>query len=66
VAALLLVPSPAGGHAFPDHADPRVGSTVSEAPSEVRMWFDGEIEPVFSSIRVENADNLRVDKAMEE
>ena len=60
--ALLLAPSPAAAHAFPDHADPRVGSAVSPPPSEVRIWFDGEIEPVFSTIRVENGDKQRVDR----
>src|SRR2546427_13166945 len=60
--ALLLAPSPAWAHAFPDHSDPRVGHTVDAAPTQVRIWFDGEIEPVFSTIRVENACGQRVDK----
>ena len=58
----LLVPSTGGAHAFPDHSEPRVGSTLGTPPSEVRIWFDGEIEPVFSTIRVENADKQRVDR----
>jgi methionine-rich copper-binding protein CopC len=62
LAALLLAPSPAWAHAFPDHSDPRVGHTVDAAPTQVRIWFDGEIEPVFSTIRVENGDKQRVDK----
>jgi len=62
VVVLLLVPSAARAHAFPDHAEPRVGSTVSPPPAEVRIWFDGEIEPEFSTIRVENADKQRVDR----
>ena len=33
-----------------------------EAPRSVRIWFDGEIEPVFSTIRVEDGDKRRVDK----
>jgi copper resistance protein C len=60
--ALLLAPSPAWAHAFPDHSDPRVGHTVDAAPTQVRIWFDGEIEPLFSTIRVENARGQRVDK----
>ncbi len=52
----------AWAHAFPDHSEPRVGSTVEAPPPAVRIWFDGQIEPVFSSIRVENADKQRVDK----
>ena len=30
-------------------------------PAAVRIWFDGQIEPVFSTIRVENQDKQRVD-----
>ncbi len=62
LAALLSVPAGAWAHAFPDHSDPRVGSSLGAPPSEVRIWFDGDIEPVFSSIHVENADRRRVDR----
>ena len=58
----LTAASLAWGHAFPDHAEPRVGATVDPSPSEVRVWFDGEIEPVFSTIRVENEGRQRVDR----
>jgi methionine-rich copper-binding protein CopC len=50
------------GHAFPDHSDPRVGSTVSSSPSVVRIWFDGEIEPVFSTLMVHTMDGRMVSK----
>jgi methionine-rich copper-binding protein CopC len=39
-----------------------VGSTVSGSPSVVRIWFDGDIEPVFSKIAVMAADGKTVDK----
>jgi copper resistance protein C len=58
--ALLLVPAMALAHAFPDHSDPRVGHAV-DAPRAVRVWFDGEIEPVFSTIHVEDGNKRRVD-----
>ena len=58
---VLLTPAAAWPHAFPDHFDPRVGHTVEAPPTQVRIWFDGEIEPVFSSIRVENAEKQQVD-----
>jgi len=61
VLAVMLVPSLAWAHALPDRSDPRVGHTVETSPTRVRIWFDGEIEPVFSTIRVENADRQRVD-----
>ncbi len=52
----------AQGHAFPDHSEPRVGWTVPTPPSQVKIWFDGAIEPIFSTITVMNADKQRVDK----
>jgi methionine-rich copper-binding protein CopC len=62
VAALLFAPSWAAAHAFPDHSEPRVGHTVDASPPAVRIWFDGQIEPVFSKLRVEDANNRQVDK----
>ncbi|HTO12067.1 MAG TPA: copper resistance CopC family protein [Candidatus Binatia bacterium] len=59
----MVAPAPpAGAHAFPDHSDPRVGSTVDRPPAQVRIWFDGEIEPTFSTVRVESEDQRRVDQ----
>jgi len=58
--ALLSAPAAVWAHAFPDHSEPRVGHTV-DAPRSVRVWFDGEIEPVFSTIHVEDGDKRRVD-----
>ncbi len=53
--------SPALGHAFPDHSEPRVGSEAGPPP-EVKIWFDGPLEPVFSAIKVFNAAGQPVDK----
>jgi methionine-rich copper-binding protein CopC len=61
-AVVLLAPAWAGAHAFPDHSDPRVGHTVDASPPAVRIWFDGQIEPVFSKLRVEDSDRRQVDK----
>jgi methionine-rich copper-binding protein CopC len=49
------------GHAFPNHSDPRVGSTVSSSPSIIRIWFDGDIEPIFSTLTVQAAGGKTVD-----
>lgn len=57
-----LLPGVSMAHVFPDHSDPRVGSTVSTSPPEVRIWFDGDLEPAFSSITVHTADGKTVDK----
>ncbi len=62
VVLLYVFPGTAHGHAFPDHADPKVGATVSGSPERVRIWFDGDLEPAFSTIMVHNADGKMVDK----
>jgi hypothetical protein len=31
-------PCVAWSHAFPDHSEPKVGATLTAAPSRVRMW----------------------------
>ncbi len=50
------------GHAFPDHSDPKVGATVSGPPAMVRIWFDGALEPAFSTIIVKDGSGKKVDK----
>jgi hypothetical protein len=61
-AAILLLGSIAvGAHAFLDHADPRVGSTVGVAPREVTLWFTQDLEPAFSTATVTDASGQRVD-----
>lgn len=61
VVVLFLMPNAAQGHAYPDHADPRVGATINASPDHVRIWFDSELEPAFSTIMVHNAENTMVD-----
>jgi methionine-rich copper-binding protein CopC len=66
-AALLLLlswagASPAVAHAFLDHASPRVGSTVSQAPSELTLSFTQNLEPAFSSVDVLDEKGAKVDK----
>jgi copper resistance protein C len=52
----------AQAHAFPVRSDPRVGWTVAAPPSKVTIWFDGELEPAFSTITVYNSAKQQVDK----
>lgn len=59
---LNIWPQSAQSHAFPDHSDPKVGSTVTAAPTQVRIWFDSALEPPFSTLRVQNASGQQVDK----
>jgi len=49
-------------HAFLDHAAPAVGSTVRAPPARVRLWFTQQLEPAFSTVRVVDRSNKRVDR----
>jgi copper resistance protein C len=58
----LAIQSQAWAHAFLDHAKPKVGSTVTNAPTEIEIWFTQDLEPVFSSVEVQDAQGKQVDK----
>ena len=60
--ALLLGAGVAWSHAFFERAEPRVGSTVKSAPSQVRAWFTQELEPAFSTLEVVNEKGEHVDR----
>jgi hypothetical protein len=63
VAALLLTwQSSARAHAFLDHAEPKVGSVVSNSPVEIKIWFTQNLEPAFSALEVRDAQGRQVDK----
>lgn len=59
--AWLAAAAPAAAHAFLDHADPRVGSTVTQAPGSIRLWFTEALEPAFSRVHVLDASGKAVD-----
>jgi methionine-rich copper-binding protein CopC len=59
---LFALPDAVQAHAYPDHADPKVGSTIAAAPTQVRIWFDSDLEPFFSTIVVQDAGGRKVDK----
>jgi methionine-rich copper-binding protein CopC len=58
--ALLAAPAAVRAHAFLDHAEPAVGSTVPTAPSVVHIWFTQELEPAFSWIQVTDKSGASV------
>jgi len=65
LASILIVvtlPSQGRGHAFPVRSEPRVGWRIAASPTRVIIWFDGELEPAFSTITVYNSAKQRVDK----
>ena len=51
----------AWAHAFLDHAEPRVGSTVPTAPRELVLVYTQNLEPAFSSVEVSDDKGARVD-----
>ena len=61
-AVLFILPEAALSHTFPDHAEPKVGASLSVSPAVVRIWFDGALEPAFSTIVVQDAGGKKVDK----
>jgi hypothetical protein len=65
VAGTLFVAGATGAqaHAFLDHADPAVGSTLSAPPHQVRIWFTEALEPAFSTIAVTDASGRTVGQA---
>ena len=62
IIALLFTAASARAHAFLDHADPKVGSTVHESPSQVTVWMTENLEPAFSKLQVFNANGTEVDR----
>jgi methionine-rich copper-binding protein CopC len=63
VLAMLSAAMPAGAasaHAFLDHAVPAVGSMVSVAPAEIRLFFSEAVEPSFSGIELTTADGTAI------
>jgi methionine-rich copper-binding protein CopC len=61
--ALLCAGGGARAHAFLDRASPAVGSTVHTPPSEVRIQYTEELEPAYSTVRVEDASGTTVSTA---
>jgi len=58
---LALGADAARAHAFLDHANPLVGSTVRAAPREVTLSFTQNLEAGFSSVEVTDVHGARVD-----
>ena len=62
VIGLSLWCGEARAHARLDHAEPKVGSTVTASPTEVKIWFTDDVELTDTSIEVFDASGSRVDK----
>jgi len=59
---MVSLPVLSYGHAFPDHSEPRVGSTISPAPIIVRIWFTAALESAFTTLIVQDAAGKKVSK----
>jgi copper resistance protein C len=59
---LACIAPAARAHAFLDHANPAVGSSVPIAPPVLDLWFTQDLEPAFSSVTVTSAAGERVDR----
>ena len=57
----IMLGTAAEAHAFLDHAEPRVGSTVPTAPRALSLSFTQKLEPAFSSVEVSDGNGARVD-----
>lgn len=55
----LGIASTAFAHVFPKKQEPGAGATVA-APPQVRVTFDGPLEPAFSSLTVTDASGKQV------
>jgi methionine-rich copper-binding protein CopC len=60
LACALALPLPAQAHATPRHADPGAGASLAQAPAAVTIRFDAELEPLFSSLVVKDAQGVQV------
>jgi copper resistance protein C len=60
LAGLLFAPTAAWAHAFLDHSDPAVGSTVPASPAVIHLWFTQQLEPAFSSASVTDQSGASV------
>jgi len=61
VGTLAMRAGPARAHAFLDHAEPRVGSTVHSAPTGLSLAFTEPVEPAFSRVEVADAAGKRIE-----
>ncbi len=59
---LLAWRTHAQAHAFLDHADPKVGSTITQSPTELKLWFTQDLEPAFSKLEVQDGQGKAIDK----
>lgn len=58
--ACILWFGPAGAHARLERSTPAAGAALSQMPAAVTIFFDSELEPVFSKLIVNNEQGEKV------
>ncbi len=58
--ALIAWSGSALAHALLERTVPADGTTLSQAPQSVTLYFDAELEPVFSKLIVKNAEGVQI------
>jgi methionine-rich copper-binding protein CopC len=59
---LVLCRAEARAHAFLKRSEPGAGAILDSPPRQIRIWFDGPVEPLPLMIRVEDRDQRRTDR----
>lgn len=57
-AGILCMPADALAHAHLDRSSPAAGSTLTQAPAEVVLWFTEALEAKFSTVEVRDAKDV--------
>src|SRR2546430_17017781 len=58
----FIFPAVASAHAILLRSDPAKDAVLNAPPQQVRMWFTEDLNPVFTTAVVVNANNQRVDR----
>jgi copper resistance protein C len=58
----LICRGTAMAHAFPERSSPGAGATLQQAPARVVIYFDSELEPIFSKLIVKNEQGAQVSR----
>jgi methionine-rich copper-binding protein CopC len=59
---IALGAASSAAHGVLDRTEPRAGASVKTAPTQVRLWFTGALEPAYSRLEVLDAAGKRMDR----
>src|SRR5262249_3664576 len=63
VASYLAAIDTVSSHAFPVRATPGAGAVLRVAPTSIVITFDDLLEPIFSTLRIEDTNGKEIAKA---